>query len=205
MSTGQFQGINLDKQPQRHVSQGPWKNLASSSIWLLPLALGTAFLSPLPVHADLAPPPAARTTFEIENNALKVPSPLAFETGSAKLKPESDAALQHVKAYLTEKSYITLMRIEGHIAAGGDEAANQTLSEQRAKAAAEWLVSHGVDCKRLLPVGFGSNKPVAANDSPEGRAANTRLVFANAALRDRAIGGMPTDGGGRVVTAWKCP
>lgn len=147
----------------------------------------------------------ARPSFEIENNMLKLPAPVVFETGSSTLKPEAEVALKHVKAYLDEKSYISLMRIEGHEAGGGDAAQAQSLSEQRARASAQWLVSHGIDCKRLLPVGFGSSKPVADNSSPEGRAQNRRISFANAELRGRAIGGMPTDGGGRVVSDWKCP
>jgi OOP family OmpA-OmpF porin len=58
------------------------------------------------------------------------------------------------------------------------------------------LVTHGVDCKRLIAVGFGGSKPIAPNDSPEHKAENRRTVFVNAALRGHAIGGMPTDGGG---------
>jgi len=48
-------------------------------------------------------------------------------------------------------------------------------------------------------VGFGANKPVAANDTAEGRARNTRVEVAMAQLRGRAIGGMPVDGGGLVA------
>ena len=163
-------------------------------------ALATADLL---VAQETAPP--AKPSFELENNMLKLPSPVTFETGSSTLKPEAEAALKHVKAYLDDKSYISLMRIEGHEAGGGDEAQNQSLSEQRAKASAQWLVSHGIDCKRLLPVGFGSSKPVAHNRTPEGKAQNRRITFANAELRGRAIGGMPTDGGGHMVSDWKCP
>lgn len=150
---------------------------------------------------DVAP---AKPTFELQGNSLKLPSAIVFETGNATLKAESEAALNHVKAYLQEKTYISLMRIEGHTPDLGDANANQALSEQRAKAAADWLVSHGVECKRLLPVGFGGTKPVESNATPEGRARNTRLEFSNAELRGRAIGGMPVDGGGRVVSSWKC-
>lgn len=57
----------------------------------------------------------------------------------------------------------------------------------------------GADCKRLIAVGFGSTKPVADNNTAEGKAANRRVSFINAALRSRPIGGMPVDGGGKVA------
>ena len=73
------------------------------------------------------------------------------------------------------------------------------LSEKRALAVCATLVKLGVDCKRLIAVGFGSSKPVADNVTAEGKATNRRLIFVNAALRNHAIGGMPVDGGGKVA------
>lgn len=62
-----------------------------------------------------------------------------------------------------------------------------------------WLVANGIDCKRLIAVGFGSNKPVESNDTPQGKAMNRRMVFALAALKGKMIGGMPADGGSVVA------
>jgi OOP family OmpA-OmpF porin len=53
-------------------------------------------------------------------------------------------------------------------------------------------------------VGFGGSKPVASNTTPEGRGQNRRVAFINAALRGRAIGGMPLDGGGKVASGDLC-
>lgn len=137
--------------------------------------------------------------YVIEDNALSMPGPVVFETGSDALKPESDAVLMHAKEYLDDKDYISLMRIEGHTDSTGASEAGQALTEKRALAVARWLVKKGIDCKRLIPVGFGDTKPIAPNDTAENRALNRRMVFANAALRGRPIGGMPVDGGGRVA------
>lgn len=137
--------------------------------------------------------------FELDGNALKVPFPIAFETGKATLKPESAEALTYVAAYLEAKSYVSTLRVEAHTDAQGNDAYNQTLTEKRALAVTKALVAKGVDCKRLLPVGFGESKPVADNQTPEGRAANRRTTFANAALRGKAIGGLPLDGGGKIA------
>ena len=141
--------------------------------------------------------------YELQGNELKLPGPITFETNSDKLKPESDAVLEHVKGYLEAKSYITLLRVETHTDSMGDERANQALSEERAAAVVQALIKKGVECSRLLAVGFGGNKPISANDTPEGRALNRRTVFANAALKGRPIGGMPVDGGGKPVPS-KC-
>jgi OOP family OmpA-OmpF porin len=151
------------------------------------------FTAPTESRAQSAP------QFELDGNQLKLPGPVQFETGSDKLKPESDAVLGHVQAYLIAKSYISLMRIEGHTDSDGNPQQNQTLSEKRALAVGRWLVGHGIDCKRLLAVGFGGNKPIANSSTPDGKAQNRRIVFSNAELRGRPIGGMPTDGGGRVA------
>lgn len=141
----------------------------------------------------------AKPDFEVEDNRLKLPTPIEFETGSATLKAESSTSLEHIKAYLESKSYITTMRIEGHVCCGASDVDAQKLSEQRALAVTAWLISKGIDCKRLLPVGFGPTKPVADGTTPQGRAENNRIEVRNAALKDRAIGGMPTDGGGKVA------
>ena len=135
---------------------------------------------------------SAAPEFHLYGGGLVLPGPIAFDSGSDKLLPESEGPLQHVKAYLEAKNYVSLVRIEGH-------AENQALSEKRAMAVARWLVAAGIKCDRLIPVGFGSSKPVVPTDTPEGRAQNVRVAFVNAALRSRAIGGMPVDGGGKVA------
>lgn len=140
---------------------------------------------------------------EIENNQLKLAHVVLFQTGTAQLLPESDSALQQVKKFLTDRTYVSLLRVEGHLAAGGNETAAQTLSEKRALAVCRWLTEKGVDSKRLLPVGFGSSKPAFANTSPAERSGNNRVVFVIAALRGRLIGGMPADGGGKIAGSEK--
>lgn len=148
----------------------------------------------------LAAPASAQAPAEVtlDGNKLVLPGPVSFNSG-AELTPESDVALTAAAAWLAQKESISLVRVEAHTDSDGANPANQALSEARALAVARALVAKGVDCKRLLPVGFGEEKPVAANDSPEGKAANRRVELHNAMLRGRAIGGMPVDGGGRVA------
>jgi OOP family OmpA-OmpF porin len=159
---------------------------------------------PVKPAAPDAPPPEkpitkAAPNFEVENGQLKLPGPVMFETGKAVLKPESDAVLDIVRQYLEAKPAITLLRIEGHTDNVGIAADNQKLSEARSLAVAQWLVGKGIACKRLHPVGFGQDKPIADNKTPEGKEQNRRTAFVNAELKGKAIGGMPVDGGGKVA------
>lgn len=130
-------------------------------------------------------------TFKLSGNMLELPAPILFEKGTAKLLPSSTAALQHIKNYLAEKPYVSTLRIEGH-------AEKQALSEARAMAVCRWLLNEGVECSRLVVVGFGNSKPVAAGPFTDG-SANARVVVMNAGLRGRNIGGMPLDGGGKIA------
>ena len=144
-------------------------------------------------RADLPPHrPEPKRTFTVESGRLVLPSDVVFS--ATKLDAEaSDAALSHVADYLAEKTYITQLRVEAHTEPGENALA---LTKERALAVARALVAMGVDCKRLVPVAFGADKPIAPNDTPENKARNRRIEFHNAALRGRAIGGMPVDGGG---------
>lgn len=161
---------------------------------LLLAALAAVFgVSTGSAHADIAAP---KPSYQLEGNRLILPGPIVFKTGSAELASESNKVLQYIAAYLADKTYISLMRIEGHSDNQGD---TQRLTEQRALAVTKALVAKGVACERLLPVGFGSTKPVADNATPEGRAQNRRIEAINAQLRGRSIGGMPVDGGGKVA------
>ena len=66
------------------------------------------------------------------------------------------------------------IRVEGNTDNLGDEAWNQGLSERRAQAIVDYLVSRGIDGRRIVAKGNGSAKPVASNKTLEGRARNRR-------------------------------
>jgi outer membrane protein OmpA-like peptidoglycan-associated protein len=100
---------------------------------------------------------------------------ILFASGSATLEGESTPTLKEIGDMLTAHPDLKLT-IEGHTDNVGDAAANQTLSEQRAAAVAQYLEQHfKVDASRLAAKGFGATKPVASNDTPEGRQQNRRV------------------------------
>ncbi len=96
-----------------------------------------------------------------------------FVTAKSELKPEGKTELDTLKNILSD---FPSMKIElsGHTDDIGDEAYNLTLSEDRAKAAVEYLVSQGIAADRLSYKGYGKSMPYAANDSETNRQLNRR-------------------------------
>lgn len=101
---------------------------------------------------------------------------IRFDTGSARLRPESGAVLGEVLAMMQAHDDLRL-RVEGHTDDVGAEASNEALSERRAAAVVAWLTGRGVAPGRLEAVGRGEGEPVADNATPEGRAQNRRVVL----------------------------
>jgi OOP family OmpA-OmpF porin len=100
-----------------------------------------------------------------------------FETDKYALLPASFKALDEVAVILRQNPYLKL-DIAGHTDNSGTPEKNQVLSEQRARAVLEYLLSRsGVAKERLSSAGYGSARPLAGNDTPEGRAINRRVEF----------------------------
>ena len=103
-----------------------------------------------------------------------------FDFNKSTLQPASDAVLQQV-ADLLVKGKTLKVEVQGHTDNVGGDAYNQTLSEARARAVVDWLTRHGVAAARLSANGYGKTKPVADNNTDEGRAKNRRVEIADPA------------------------
>jgi OOP family OmpA-OmpF porin len=97
-----------------------------------------------------------------------------FDFDKATLKPDGKRLLDEAVRTLKDKPDMNVS-VEGHTDSVGSDAYNQKLSERRAKAARDYLVSQGVSASRITVVGWGESKPVASNDTAEGRAENRRV------------------------------
>lgn len=102
-----------------------------------------------------------------------------FDTDKDSLKPESDAVLNQVLELLQQHAQLRLV-IAGHTDAQGSDDHNRDLSNRRAQAVVAWLVGHGIAADRLQAEGHGESRPVASNDSAEGRALNRRVELRKA-------------------------
>lgn len=99
-----------------------------------------------------------------------------FDTDKFELKPNSRTELDRLQKLL--KDNITLrIEISGHTDNQGNATANMTLSRNRAKAVYDFLIRSGIDANRLTFEGYGKEKPIATNDTEEGRQLNRRTEF----------------------------
>ncbi len=98
-----------------------------------------------------------------------------FATNSARIRPESTPTLLEIGTMLQANPDLRIA-IEGHTDSDGATEFNQDLSERRAAAVLEYLVSEmKIDADRLEAMGFGETKPLTSNDTPEGKAQNRRV------------------------------
>jgi outer membrane protein OmpA-like peptidoglycan-associated protein len=101
---------------------------------------------------------------------------IRFDFGSHKLRRDSYEPLQRAAEVLRKYPKLRV-RIEGHTDSKGTSAINLRLSSRRAEAVRDYLVSQGIPADRFDVEGFGPNRPVASNDTEEGRAKNRRIDF----------------------------
>jgi outer membrane protein OmpA-like peptidoglycan-associated protein len=99
---------------------------------------------------------------------------LLFETGKSTLVPKVRENLARVAGILLGHPGLAV-EVEGHTDSVGSDAMNQTLSESRAMAVREYLREQGVPEGTIVSRGFGKTKPLATNDTAEGRAQNRRV------------------------------
>ena len=132
-------------------------------------------VEPPPVKlADPDPPVYAHVV--VKPDKLELKDNIAFEWDSANLDATSRPALDEVAQALKDNPNFRV-QVDGNASSDGDDAHNQTLSEARATAVLDYLVSRGVAKDRLISKGFGSSVPVATNTTAAGRIANRRVEF----------------------------
>jgi len=99
-----------------------------------------------------------------------------FETGRSALKPESYRSLNQLVEFLREYQNVKV-EIGGHTDNVGSATINQTISEERSRAVADYVIKQGIPAHRIESKGYGFSKPKASNKTAEGRAQNRRVDF----------------------------
>ncbi|XSE97745.1 OmpA family protein [Pseudomyxococcus flavus] len=124
---------------------------------------------PEPAPAPQAPTTEAPTRLPTEHH-------VQFPVGQSTLSDSERRSLDAIADYLKARPGVSL-RIEGHTDNTGPEQLNRTLSQERADAVRQYLIQQGIESSRLVAKGYGPDRPIASNDTLEGRSANRRVEF----------------------------
>jgi OmpA-OmpF porin, OOP family len=146
------------------------------------------------------PPPPEKKMIQLRGVQMKtatqidMPGDIEYQTGSAKilLNDKSKKVLSQLTQIMKDNPEISKLRIEGHTDNAGEKSGfdNTKLSHERAQSIAEWLSKNGIEANRLTVVGYGSQHPLAANDTPDHMAVNRRAEF-----HVQEFGGQTVDAG----------
>lgn len=110
---------------------------------------------------------------EIKTKVNTAANNILFISGSAKLQSSSFRGLNDVVKIMSENAEMSLV-IDGHTDSDGSEESNQTLSENRAAAVKNYLVSKGINESRITSIGHGESMPIADNKTAAGKKMNRR-------------------------------
>ncbi len=118
----------------------------------------------------------AKTVTTQTKEAIKEQINIVFDTNQSIIKPEFKGEVAKI-ADLAKANSNSFITIEGHTDSSGNPAKNKVLSQARATAVMNMLISdYGIQASRLSAVGYGASKPVASNTTAEGKAQNRRVI-----------------------------
>ena len=117
-------------------------------------------------YQRIDPPPGEQERFVLDG--------IYFDSGKAVLRPESFPRMDSIVEYMTYKKTARI-EISGHTDNVGSAKTNKALSLKRAQACRDYLVSKGVDGSRIVAIGYGAERPIASNDTEDGRQKNRRI------------------------------
>lgn len=127
------------------------------------------------IRRYVPPPPPPRPVQRVAPHVIRLDSMSLFDTGKWVLKPGSTKQLVHSLVDIKARPG-WLIVVAGHTDSVGDEKANQLLSLKRAESVRDWMRDTGdVPDSCFAVQGYGESRPIATNDTPEGRALNRRV------------------------------
>jgi len=128
-----------------------------------------------PQPKEEVPPPPAPEQPQVEQR-VPIENRVLFDFDKSTIKPEAKPVLDNLVSELKEFPQDTVV-VEGHTCNIGTDEYNEGLSDRRANAVVDYLVSNGIDRSRITAVGYGEAQPAVPNDSPANRALNRRAYF----------------------------
>lgn len=132
---------------------------------------------PPPPEPPPPPPPPKPKRVEVTADKIVIKEKIQFDVDKATIKPESHSLLNEIVSVIKENKQIRRLSIEGHTDSDGSDRYNQKLSDNRSASVKKYLVDHGIDEGMLDSKGHGESKPIASNDTEEGKEKNRRVEF----------------------------
>jgi len=122
-------------------------------------------------------PPPGPDKIVLTPSNIAIIDKIQFEVGKADLKPISFPILDDVVRVMKENPQIEEIVIEGHTDSTGTAEINRTLSKGRAESCMKYIASKGVKSGRMTAQGYGPDRPIADNNTEDGKEANRRVEF----------------------------
>ena len=116
----------------------------------------------------------ASNMFEALNRDGHISLYINIDFGKSVIREESNPIIEQIVQMMKSNADLKI-GVEGHTDNVGSPASNKTLSEARAKSVVSAIVGQGISADRLSPAGYGQEKPIADNNTEEGRAKNRRV------------------------------
>lgn len=129
----------------------------------------------LEVEVPPAPPPGPPEKAVVKGGQIQTLDRVYFQSKGESVKPESFPVLDAVAALLIKNTQLPHIRVEAHT--DNVVSNNQVLSQKRAEWVRTYLIKKGVAADRLIAKGFGASRPIAPNETPDGRQLNRRVEF----------------------------
>lgn len=143
-----------------------------------PVKAGSAINNPEPKREEPKAPEVQKPKAQLSECAKLegIMENIQFPSNSSYMKPSGKEQLKEY-AGLVKQFPDTQILISAHTDSDGDDNYNKFISDRRAKRVADYLIALGVDATQLTSEGAGESRPIANNDTEEGRAANRRVEF----------------------------
>jgi len=132
---------------------------------------------PVPEPAPVVVPPPAPAPKPVIMEKGRQTLNVEFDFDKATIKKGYDQDIDNLAQVMKDYPDLNVV-IEGHTDSVGTAAYNKKLSQQRAEAVKNYMVEKGIDANRLKAQGFGEEKPIASNETKEGRQQNRRVEAA---------------------------
>ena len=128
------------------------------------------------VRISLLPTPK-NASVKVQKDRIQIRGSIFFTTGTADIEARSEPLLTEIADVIMRNPDLLEVEVAGHTDDVGGADANRELSQRRAEAVKTWLVKAGVERERLVAKGYGMDKPIVPNVTPQNRAKNRRVEF----------------------------